>query len=160
MEHALSTSKEHYYGFCVMKIELLKNSFRGVIRQEEATLGALAIVPRKRRELPVAGRYFDSVNEPKLAARSALLSLAAATFDPLRLSRAAAESLIEFLQDGELLSSDDANFLMMLLRFGTEKHAVLNLYSYIQMNLPAISAKDRGLSLLDDIIGLRYRAAS
>jgi hypothetical protein len=143
-----------------MKIELLKNSFRGVTRQEETTLAAFAIVPRKRRELPVAGGHFDSVNEPKLAARSALLSLAAATFDPRRLSRAAAESLIEFLQDGGLLSSDDAHFLLLHLRLGAEKNAVLDLYSYFQMNLPAASAKDNGLSVFCDIIGLRYRAAS
>ena len=143
-----------------MKIELLKNSFRGVTRKEEATLAALVIVPRKRRELPVAGGHFDSVNEPKLAAKSALLSLAAATFDPRRLSRSTAEALIEFLQDGDVLSSNDAQFLLMHLRLGTEKHAALDLYSYFQMNLPAAPAKDNGLSALDDIIGLRYRAAS
>jgi hypothetical protein len=142
-----------------MKIELLNNSFRGVTRQEEATLAALAIVPRKRRELPVAGGHFDSVNEPKLAARSALLSVAAATFDPRRLSRAAAEGLIEFLRDGDLLSADDADFLLLHLRVGTEKNAALDLYSYIQMNLPAAPAKDNSLSVLDDILGLRYRAA-
>ena len=143
-----------------MKIELLKNSFRGVTRQEEATLAAMAIVPRKRRELPVAGGHFDSVNEPKLAAKSALLSLAAATFDPHRLSRGAAESLIEFLQDGNLLSAGDAHFLMLHLCLGTEKHAALDLYSYFQMNLPAVPAKDNGLSVLDDILGIRYCAAS
>ena len=143
-----------------MKIELLRNSFRGVTRQEQAALAALVIVPRKRRELPVAGRYFDSVNEPKLAAKSALLSLAAATFDPRRLSRGAAEALIEFLQDGDVLSSDDAQFLLLHLRLGMEKDAALDLYSFFQMNLPAAPAKDNGLSALDDIIGLRYRAAS
>jgi hypothetical protein len=143
-----------------MKIELLKNSFRGVTRQEEATIAALAIVPRKRHELPVAGGHFDSVNESKLAARSALLSLAAATFDPHRLSRAAAESLIGFLQDGGLLSSDDSRFLLMHLRLITEKQVALDLYFYFQMNLPASPAKNNGLSVLDDIIGLRYRAAS
>jgi hypothetical protein len=143
-----------------MKIELLTNSFRGVTRQEEAALAALAIVPRKRSELPVAGGHFDSVNEPKLAARSVLLSLAAATFDPHRLSRATAESLIGFLQDGDLLSSDDAHFLLLHLRLVTEKHAAFDLYFYFQMNLPAAPAKDKGLSVLDDIIGLRYRAAS
>lgn len=142
-----------------MKIELLNNAFRGVTRREEATLAALAIVPRKRRELPVAGGHFDSVNEPKLAKRSALLSLAAATFDPRRLSRVAAEGLIEFLQDGGLLSTDDADFLLLHLRAGTEKNAALDLYSYFQMNLPAAPAKDNGLSVLDDILGLRYRAA-
>jgi hypothetical protein len=142
-----------------MKIELLKNSFRGVTRQEEATLAALAIVPRKRHELPVASGHFDWVNEPKLAVKSALLSLAAATFDPHRLSRVAAESLIEFLQDGDLLSSDEAHFLLLHLRLLSEKHAVHDLYSYFQMNLPAAPAKDKGLSVLNDIIGIRYRAA-
>ena len=112
------------------------------------------------RESSVAGGHFDSVNEPKLAAKSALLSLAAATFDPRLLSRGAAESLIEFLQDGDLLSADDAHFLMLYLRLGTEKHAALDLYSYFQMNLPAAPAKDNGLSVLDDILGIRYRAAS
>ena len=71
-----------------------------------------------------------------------------------------AETLIEFLQDGDVLSSDDAQFLLLHLRLGMEKHAALDLYSFFQMNLPAAPAKDNGLSALDDIIGLRYRAAS
>ena len=74
-----------------MKIELLKNAFRGVTRQEEAALAALAIVPRKRRELPVASTHFDTVNEAPVVERAELLALASKIFDPQHMGRDEAE---------------------------------------------------------------------
>lgn len=159
MKAALHTGKAHKCRSEAMKIELLKNSFRGATRQEEATLAALAIVPRKRRQLPVAGGHFDTVNETRLAAKSELLSLAAATFDPRRISQEAARSLREYLEDSELLSVEDAHFLKLYLELGTEESAIFDLYSYFETNLPEAPAKTNGLALLNDIHAQRFRAA-
>ena len=143
-----------------MKIELLKNSFRGVARHEEATLAALAIVPRKRRLLPVAGGHFDAVNETSLATNDDLLGLAAATFDPRRMNRAQADSLIELLEDAEFLTSEDAYHLSLALDLGVDEAATLDLYNFVRGNLPESVTKSRTLAVLDDIIALRFRAVS
>lgn len=143
-----------------MKIELLKNSFRGVARHEEATLAALAIVPRKRRLLPVAGGHFDAVNETALATIDELLGMAAATFDPRRVNRAQAESLIELLEDAEFLTSDDTYHLSLALDLGVTQAATLDLYDFVRGNLPESAVKSRTLAVLDDIIALRFRAVS
>ena len=143
-----------------MKIELLKNSFRGVARHEEATLAALAIVPRKRRLLPVAGGHFDAVNEKSLATNDDLLGLAAATFDPRRMNRAQADSFIELLEDAEFLTSEDAYHLSLALDLGVDEAATLDLYNFVRGNLPESVTKSRTLAVLDDIIALRFRAVS
>ena len=80
-----------------MKIELLKNAFCGVTRREEAAL-ALAIVPRKRRELPIASTHFDTVNEAPIIERAELLALASKIFDLQHMGRDEAEGLIGLLQ--------------------------------------------------------------
>jgi len=144
----------------VMKIELLKNSFCGVARHEEATLAALAIVPRKRRVLPVAGGHFDAVNETTLASDDDLMSLVAATFDPRRMTRAQAESLMELLEDAEFLSSDEVHKLSLALSLGTSADAALDLYEFVRGSLPASDAKSSIVSILGDIIARRYRAVS
>ena len=143
-----------------MKIELPKNSFRGIARNEEATLAALAIVPRKRRVLPVAGGHFDAVNETSLATNDDLLRLAAATFDPRRTNRAQAESLIKLLEDAEFLTAEDAYHLSSTLDLGVDEPATLDLYNFVRSNLPEFEVKTRTLALLDDIIALRFRAVS
>ena len=143
-----------------MKVELLKNSFRGIARHEEATLAALAIVPRKRRLLPVAGGHFDAVNETSLATNDELLGFAAATFDPRRTNRAQAESLIELLEDAEFLTAGDAYHLSLTLDLGVDKVSTLDLYNFMRSNLTESAVKTRPLALLDDIIALRFRAVS
>ena len=141
-----------------MKIELLKNSFRGIARHEEATLAANAIVPRKRRLLPVAGGHFDAVNTTSLATNDDLLGLAAATFDPRRTNRAQSESLIELLEDAEFLTAGDAYHLSLTLDLGVHEVATFDLYNFVRSNLPESAVKTRILALLDDIIALRFRA--
>ena len=143
-----------------MKIELPKNSFRGIARNEEAPLAALAIVPRKRRVLPVAGGHFDAVNETSLATTADLLRLAAATFDPRRTNRAQAESLIKLLEDAEFLTAEDAYHLSLTLDLGVDEVATLDLYNFVRSNLPESEVKTRTLALLDDIIALRFRAVN
>ena len=143
-----------------MKIELPKNSFRGMARHEEATLAALAIVPRKRRLLPVAGGHFDAVNELSLATNDDLLGLAAATFDPRQMNRAQAESLIELLEDAEFLTAEDAHQLLLTLDLSVSEVATLDLHNFVRSNLPKSAVKARTLALLDDIIALRFRAVS
>ena len=143
-----------------MKIELLKNSFRGIACHEEATLAALAIVPRKRRLLPVAGGHFDAVNEFSLATNDDLLGLAATTFNPRQMNRAQAESLIELLEDAEFLTAEDAYHLSLTLDFGMDEVATLDLYNFVRSNLQESAVKTRTLALLDDIIALRFRALS
>ena len=143
-----------------MKIELPKNSFRGIARHEEATLAALAIVPRKRRLLPVASGHFDAVNEMSLATNDDLLGLAAATFDPRQMNLAQAESLIELLEDAEFLTAEDAHQLSLTLDLSVSEVATLDLYNFVRSNLPKSAVKARTLALLDDIIALRFRAVS
>ena len=113
-----------------MKIELLKNSFRGVTRHEETALAALAILPRKRRTLPVAGRHFDVVNETALASNEDLMTHIASTFDPQRMTRVRAEVLIELLKDSELLSFGDAQQLSAALRLSVMPDSTLALYKF------------------------------
>ena len=65
-----------------MKIELLKNAFRGVTHQGEAAKKALAIVQRKRRELPIASTHFDTVNEAPVVERAELCGFGLEDFRP------------------------------------------------------------------------------
>lgn len=143
-----------------MKIELLKNAFRSLSRQEEVALAALAMVPRKRRALPVAGRHFDAVNQPPEINSEELLSMAAAAFDPRRLTRRAAEGLLELLQDGEILSKDDSRQALTVLRAATEKDSTVDLIAFFQAMLPEAPGKRRSLAVLNDIAGHRFSAAS
>jgi hypothetical protein len=153
------TGQTHQLGCRQMKIELLKNAFRSVTRQEEAAMAALAMVPRKRRVLPVAGTHFDTVNEAPSVDREVLLSHAAMTFDPQRMERREAEGLIEFLQEGELLPTAEGRQLLVQLRASTDDEATVDLLSFVRTMLPDAPAKRIGLSLLNDIVGLRFRAA-
>ncbi|MBG03736.1 MAG: hypothetical protein CMM59_06630 [Rhodospirillaceae bacterium] len=143
-----------------MKIELLKNAFRGVTRQEEAALAALAIVPRKRRELPVASTHFDTVNEAPVVERAELLALASKIFDPQRMERDEAEGLIGLLQDAGVLPKKDGRFLRWQMRAGIEQGAVVDLIAFARAMMPASPRKDDVLELLNDIAGRRYQAAS
>lgn len=143
-----------------MKIELLKNAFRGMARHEEANLAALAIVPRKRRLLPVAGDHFDAVNATSLATNDDLLGLAAATFDPRQTDRTQAESLIKLLEDAEFLTAEDAYNLLLTLDSGADEVATLDLTNFVRNNLAESTIKSRTLALLNDIIELRFRAVS
>ncbi len=143
-----------------MKIELLKNSFRGITGHEEATMATLTILPRKRHLLPVAGGHFDAVNITSLATNVDLLGLAAATFDPRQMNRAQAESLIKLLEDAEFLTARDAFHLSMALDHGMAKATELDLYNFVRRSLPESAVKTRTLAVLDDIIALRFRAVS
>ena len=143
-----------------MKIELLKNSFRGIAGHEEATMATLTIVPRKRHLLPVAGGHFDAVNITSLATNVDLLGLAAATFDPRQMNRAQAESLIELLEDAGFLTTEDAYHLSLALDLGADDAAALDLYNFVRGNLPKSAVKTRTLVVLDDIISLRFGAMS
>ena len=143
-----------------MKIELLKNAFRGVTRQEEAALAALAIVPRKRRELPIASTHFDTVNEAPVVERAELLALASKIFDPQHMERDEAEGLIGLLQDAGVLPKKDDGFLCWQMRAGIEQGAVVDLIASVRAMMPASPHKDDILDLLNDIAGRRYQAAS
>ena len=143
-----------------MKIELLKNAFRGVKRQEEAALAALAIVPRKRRELPVASTHFDTVNEAPVVERAELLALASKTFDPQHMGRDEAEGLIGLLQDAGVLPKKNGRFLRWQMRAEIEQGAVVDLIASVRTIMSASPHKDDILDLLNDIVGRRYQAAS
>ena len=142
-----------------MKIELLNNSFRGATRHEEVTLAALAMVPRKRRVLPVAGGHFDAVNNTTLSSNEDLMTLAAQTFDPRRITRSQAESLMELLEDAEFLASKQIYELLVTLRHSVSPEATLNLYQFVRYNLPEAAPKGRIMAVLDDIIARRRQAA-
>ena len=143
-----------------MKIELLKNAFRGVTRQDEAALAAHATVPRKRRELPVASMHYDTVNEAPVVERAELLALASKIFDPQRMERDEAEGLIGLLQDAGVLPKKDGCFLRWQMRAGIEQGAVVDLIASVRAMLPASLHKEDILDLLNDIAGRRYQAAS
>ena len=143
-----------------MKIELLKNAFRGVTRQEEAAPAALAIVPRKRRELPIASTHFDTVNEAPVVERAELLALASKIFDPQHMERDEAEGLIGLLQDAGVLPKNDGHFLLWQMQAGIEQGAVVDLIASVRAMMPASPHKDNILDLLNDIAGRRYQAAS
>ena len=143
-----------------MKIELLKNAFRGVTRQEDAALAALAIVPRKRRQLPIASTHFDTVNEAPVVERAELLAMATKIFDPQHMERDEAEGLIGLLQDAGVLPQKDGRFLRWQMRAGIEQGAVVDLIASVRAMMPASPRKDDILDLLNDIAGRRYQAAS
>ena len=143
-----------------MKIELLNNAFRGVTRQEKAALAALAIVPRKRRELPVASIHFDTVNEAPVVERAELLALASKIFDPQCMELDEAEGLIGLLQDAGVLLKKDGHFLLWQMQAGIEQGAVVDLIASVRAMMPASPHKDNILDLLNDIAGRRYQAAS
>ena len=143
-----------------MKIELLKNAFRGVTREEEATLAALAIVPRKRRELPIASTHFDTINEAPVVERAELLALASKIFDPQHMGRDEAEGLIGLLQDAGVLPKKEGRFLRWQMRAGIEPGEVVDLIASVRAMMPASPHKDNILDLLKDIAGRRYQAAS
>ena len=143
-----------------MKIELLKNAFRSLSRQEEFALAAMAIIPRKRGALPIASDHFDAVNQTPGTDSEKLLSLAAAIFDPRRLTRRAAEGLLEFLQDGGILSKEDSRQALTILRSATEKASPIDLIAFFQAMLPEARAKRRSLAVLHYIAGQRFSAAS
>lgn len=143
-----------------MKIELLMNAFRGVTRQEEAALAALAIVPRKRRELPIASTHFDTVNEAPVVERAELLALASKIFDPQHMERDEAEGLIGLLQDAAVLPKKDGRSLRWQMRARIEQGAVADLIASVRAMMPASPHKDDILDLLNDIADRRYPAAS
>ena len=159
MERAYVSKKLITVGLSVMKIELLNNSFRGAPRHEEVILAALAIVPRKRRTLPVASGHFDAVNKTTLFSNEALMTLAAETFDPLRITRPQSESLMQLLGDAEFLNSDQIYEFSAALRRKVSLEATLNLYEFARYNLPEPTLKCRIIAVLDDIIARRYQAA-
>ncbi|MEC8697914.1 MAG: hypothetical protein VXY20_00995 [Pseudomonadota bacterium] len=142
-----------------MKIELLKNAFRGVTRQEDSALAALAIVPRKRRKLPIASTHFDTINEAPVVERAELLALASKIFDPQRMERDEAEGLIGLLQDAGVLPKKEGRFLRWQMRAGIEPGAVVDLIASVRAMMPASPQKDDILDLLNDIVGRRYQAA-
>ena len=143
-----------------MKIELLNNAFRGVTRQEKAALAALAIVPRKRRELPVASIHFDTVNEAPVVERAELLALASKIFDPQCMELDEAEGLIGLLQDAGVLLKKDGRFLRWQMRAGIGQGAVVDLIAFARAMMQASPRKDDVLELLNDIACHRYQAAS
>ena len=144
-----------------MKIELLKNAFRGVTRQEKAALAALAIVPRKRRDLPVASIHFDTVNEAPVVERAELLALALKIFDlAVHMELDEAEGLIGLLQDAGVLLKKDGRFLRWQMRAGIEQGAVVDLIAFARAMMQASPRKDDVLELLNDIACRRYQAAS
>ena len=143
-----------------MKIELLNNAFRGVTRQEKAALAALAIVPRKRRELPVASIHFDTVNKAPVVERAELLALASKIFDPQCMELDEAEGLIGLLQDAGVLLKKDGRFLRWQMRAGIEQGAVVDLIAFARAIMQASPRKDDVLELLNDIACHRYQAAS
>ena len=147
-------------GYSTMKVELLKNSFRGATRHEEAALAALAIVPRKRRVLPVAASHFDEVNKTVLTSNDDLILHAASTFDPRRMTRMQAQSFIELLEDGEFLSCHDVQQLSSALNQIAMSNPTLDFYKFVQLSLPISAAKGHIISVLDDVIAQRCCAVS
>ncbi|MBO89860.1 MAG: hypothetical protein CMP14_10095 [Rickettsiales bacterium] len=142
-----------------MKIELLKNAFRGVMRSEARALKSAPIVPRKRCQLPVASMHFDSVNGAPVVERAKLLAMMSKVFNPQCMTRGEAEGLINVIHDAELLTKKDIWILRGGIREGIEQSGFVDLIVLVHSLTPVSTNKDDLLELLNSIVGLRYRAA-
>jgi len=143
-----------------MKIELLKNTFRGVSHPEASALAAMQIVPRKRGQLPVASMQFDKVNGAFAVDQAKLLTLMSKSFNPQCMTQNEAEGLISLLQDADLLAKQDVCFLRGQMREEIEHSGVVDLIVIVRSFMPASSNKDDLLAILNNIVGLRYRRES
>ena len=143
-----------------MKIELLKNAFRGVSNPDTLALAAMPTVPRKRCQLPVASLHLDKVNGAPVVERARLLALMAKNFDPQCMTQDEAEGLIDLLQDADLLAGKDVRFLRGQMREGIKQSSVVDLIFIARSVMPASSNKDNLITVLNNTVGLRYRAAS
>ena len=143
-----------------MKIELLKNTFRGGSHPEAPALAAMQIVPRKRGQLPVASTQFDKVNGAFAVDQAKLLALMSKIFNPQCMTQNEAEGLISLLQDADLLAKQDVCFLRGQMREEIEHSGVVDLIVIVRSVMPASSNKDDLLAILNNIVGLRYRTAS
>ena len=143
-----------------MKIELLKNTFRGCSHPEAPALAAMQIVPRKRGQLPVASTQFDKVNGTFVVDQAKLLALMSKIFNPQCMTQNEAEGLISLLQDADVLAKQDVCFLRGQVREEIEHSGVVDLIVIVRSFMPASSNKDDLLAILNNIVGLRYRRAS
>lgn len=148
-----------------MKIELLKNAFRSTTKREQAAASAMAIVPRKRRHLPVAGAHFDSVNDVPVVGEGRLMALAAANFDPRRITRTGARNLVELLHDGGRIDRGDRDVMLVRLgfvgmgRYGLTDDACGNLLAVVGEHADESGSETRMLSVLNELVALRSKAA-
>ena len=143
-----------------MKIELLKNTFRGCSHPEAPALAATQIVPRKRGQLPVASTQFDKVNGTFVVDQAKLLALMSKIFNPQCMTQNEAEGLISLLQDADVLAKQDVCFLRGQMREEIEHSGVVDLIVIVRSVMSASSNKDDLLAILNNIVGLRYRRAS
>ncbi len=143
-----------------MKIELLKNTFRGCSHPGAPALAATQIVPRKRGQLPVASTQFDKVNGTFVVDQAKLLALMSKIFNPQCMTQNEAEGLISLLQDADVLAKQDVCFLRGQMREEIEHSGVVDLIVIVRSFMPASSNKDDLLAILNNIVGLRYRRAS
>ena len=130
-----------------MKIELLKNTFRGVSKPETLALAAIPTVPRKRCQLPVASSQLDKVNGAPVVERTRLLALMSKIFDPQSMTQDEAEVLINLLQDADLLAGKDVRFLCGQMREGIKQSGAVDLIFIARSVMPASSNKDNLLAL-------------
>ena len=143
-----------------MKIELLKNAFSGVSHREASALAAMPTVPRKRCQLPVASSHLNEVNGAAVVERTRILALMSKIFDPQCMTQDKAEGLINLLQDADLLAEKEVRFIRGQVREGIKQSGVVDLIFIARSVMPTSSNKDNLLALLNNAVGLRYRAAS
>ena len=136
-----------------MKIELLKNTFRGCSHPEAPALAATQIVPRKRGQLPVASTQFDKVNGAFAVDQAKLLALMSKIFNPQCMTQNEAEGLISLLQDADVLAKQDVCFLRGQMREEIEHSGVVDLIVIVRSVMPASSNKDDLLAILNNIVG-------
>lgn len=148
-----------------MKIELLKNAFRSTSRHDEAEAATMAMMPRKRRHLPVAGAHLDSVTEAPVVGEGRLMALAAANFDPRRITRTGARNLIELLYDGGRVDRADRDVMLVRLgfvgmgRYGLTDDASANLLAAVREHAGDSGSETRLLAVLNELVALRSKAA-
>lgn len=148
-----------------MKIELLTNAFRSVTKQEQAAGADMAAAPRKRRHLPVAGEHFDGMNERGSSGDARIMALAAETFDPRRITRNAAKALLELLYESGRIDRADRDVLFVRLgfvgmgRYGFTGDAPVNLLAAVRQHAEESGSEMRMLSVLNELVALRTKAA-
>ena len=148
-----------------MKIELLKNAFRGVVGRDGLSANDMASVPRKRRHLPVAGEHYDGVNSGEMAREAAVVALAAETFDPRRITRNAAKALMELLYEAGRIDRADRDVIFVRLgfigmgRYGFNDEHPGNLLAAVREHAGESGSEMRMLSVLNELVALRTRAA-
>jgi hypothetical protein len=158
-----------------MKIELLKNAFRGLTNQPTVADDAWRLVPRKRRALPLAAAHLGRIDPNSTTTdRNDLLAFAARRFDPRQLTRDDAEDLVELLHDGGALSARERHLLLGGIKplrsqgYGFDGDAPRDMLGELQRRMTAqfglgrpetMETESRTLAILGRLENMRARAA-